>query len=170
MVGRKLCFLKMEALKRKFKCWLTDLKCCGEDLVVQEDYYCCLNNLSFTGNYNLCLEIHEVFCWIVHHELFQYIEIIPPAILSEIVALIPWGWGSTFLAIVTSSIPNNINDDNYRQNIQTYTDINNIKATFTHRDPPRTIHPLAGSGVCHMINTRKLAAFVIYELWHQHSF
>jgi hypothetical protein len=72
----------------------------------------------------------------------------------------------------TSSLilTNNINDYNYQQNIQTYTDINNIRATFTHRDPPRTIHPLAASGVCHMINTRKLATLEIYELWHQHSF
>jgi hypothetical protein len=70
--------------KRKFKCWLTELKCWREDLVVQEDldYYCCLNNLSFTVNYNLSLENNEVFCWIVHHNLFQYIEIIPPHISS----------------------------------------------------------------------------------------
>jgi hypothetical protein len=62
----------------------------------------------------------------------------------------------------TSSLisTNNINDYNYQQNIQTYTDINNIKATFTHRDPPRAIHPLAGSGVCHMINTRKLHGYI----------
>jgi hypothetical protein len=26
----------------KFKAWLTELKCCIEDLVVQEYYYCCL--------------------------------------------------------------------------------------------------------------------------------
>jgi hypothetical protein len=39
---------------------LTELKYCREDLVVQEDYYCCLNNLSFTVNYNLSLE--NVFC------------------------------------------------------------------------------------------------------------
>jgi hypothetical protein len=41
----------------------------------------------------------------------------------------------------TSSLilTNNINDYNYQQNIQTYTDINNIRATFTHRDPPRVV-------------------------------
>ena len=26
--------------KQKFKCWLTELKCCTEDLAVQVDYYC----------------------------------------------------------------------------------------------------------------------------------
>jgi hypothetical protein len=34
--------------KQKFKCLLTELKYCREDLVVQEDYNYCLNNLSFT--------------------------------------------------------------------------------------------------------------------------
>jgi hypothetical protein len=38
-------------VKQKFKCLLTELKYCREDLVVQEDYYCCLNNFSFTVNY-----------------------------------------------------------------------------------------------------------------------
>jgi hypothetical protein len=47
------------------ECWLTELQRCREDLVVQEDYYCCLNNLSFTVNYNLSLENNEVLCWIV---------------------------------------------------------------------------------------------------------
>jgi hypothetical protein len=38
-------------------------------------------------------------------------------------------------------LTNNINDYNYQQNIQTYTDINNIRATFTHRDPPGVRFP-----------------------------
>ena len=77
-----------------------------------------MNNLSFTVNYNLSLENDDVFCWIVH-DLFQYIEIIPPHISSwqsgrvhinsplfsklRMLPLILWEWGSTFLAIVTSS-------------------------------------------------------------------
>jgi hypothetical protein len=42
--------------------------------------YCCLTNLSFTVNYNLSesVENNVVFCCIVHHNLFQYIKIIPP--------------------------------------------------------------------------------------------
>jgi hypothetical protein len=40
---------------------LTELKCCREDHVVQEDFYSFLNNLSFTVNYNPSLE-NEVFC------------------------------------------------------------------------------------------------------------
>jgi hypothetical protein len=68
-------------VKQKFKCLSTELRYCREDLVVQEDYYCCLNNISFTVNYiNLSLENNEVFCWIVHGDLFQYIKIIPPHI------------------------------------------------------------------------------------------
>jgi hypothetical protein len=81
-------------VKQKFKCLLTELKYCREDLVVQEDYYCCLNNFSFTVNYiNLSLENNEVFCWIVHSDLFQYIEIIPPHISSwqsEIIKTAPY--------------------------------------------------------------------------------
>ena len=38
--------------KQKFKCLLTKLKYCREDLVVQADYYCSLILL----NYNLSLE------------------------------------------------------------------------------------------------------------------
>jgi hypothetical protein len=67
--------------KQKLKCLLTELKYCREDLVVQEDYNCCLNNLLFTVNYNLSLE-NNVFWWIVHCDSFQYIEIIPPHISS----------------------------------------------------------------------------------------
>ena len=33
-----------------------------EDFVLQEDYFCCLNNVSFTVNYNLSLKNNEVFC------------------------------------------------------------------------------------------------------------
>ena len=45
------------------KSTVTELKYCGEGLVVQEDYYCCLNNFLFTVNYiNLSLENNEVFC------------------------------------------------------------------------------------------------------------
>ena len=43
-------------MKTQNECWLTELKYCREDLVVQDDYYCCLNNLSFTVHYNLSLE------------------------------------------------------------------------------------------------------------------
>ena len=54
---------KSRQVKQKFKCVLTELKYCGEGLVVQEDYYCCLNNFLFTVNYiNLSLENNEVFC------------------------------------------------------------------------------------------------------------
>jgi hypothetical protein len=41
----------------------------SRDLVVQDDYYCCLNNLSFTVNYSLSLENNVVFCSIVHRDL-----------------------------------------------------------------------------------------------------
>ena len=62
--------IKSRQVKQKFKCVLTELKYCGEGLVVQEDYYCCLNNFLFTVNYiNLSLENNEVFCWIVHRNL-----------------------------------------------------------------------------------------------------
>jgi hypothetical protein len=65
--------------KTQNECWLTELKYCREDLVVQDDYYCCLNNLFFTVHYNLC------FFLIVHcdsFDSFQYIEIIPLHISS----------------------------------------------------------------------------------------
>jgi hypothetical protein len=65
--------------KQKFKCWLTELKCCREDLVFKKIIIGAWKNLSFTVNYKLSLENNEVFVewpWIVHHDFFQYIEII----------------------------------------------------------------------------------------------
>jgi hypothetical protein len=37
-VGRRGDFDVLNKAKRKFKCWLTELKCCREDIAVQEDY------------------------------------------------------------------------------------------------------------------------------------
>ena len=94
-VGCFWCIEISHKAKRKFKCLLTELKYCREDLVVQEDYYCCLNNLS--------LENNVVFCWIVHRDLFQHIKHTSswPSGITDInsllfsklrmLPLIPWG-------------------------------------------------------------------------------
>jgi hypothetical protein len=37
---------------------------------------------SFTGTYRYFMEIMKFFCRSVHHDLFKYIEIIPPHISS----------------------------------------------------------------------------------------
>jgi hypothetical protein len=64
----KLVFAKFICLQQIWKVGLLgavdmlELKCCREDLVVQEDYYFYLNNLSFTVNYNRSLENNVVFC------------------------------------------------------------------------------------------------------------
>ena len=34
---------------------LTEIKCCRDDLVVQDDYYCCLSNLSFAILYSFII-------------------------------------------------------------------------------------------------------------------
>ena len=84
------------------------------NLAVQEDYYCCLNNLLFTV-YNL---INVVF--LLNHALWVSLLISihqnnPDSnlVLAKRDQINPysancawslWEWGSTFLAIVTSSL------------------------------------------------------------------
>ena len=115
-------------MKTQNECWLTELKYCREDLVVQDDYYCCLNNLLFTVHYNLSLEnVFAELCtatlkWVAVHnsaktfsrDRLKSSRLISrpgkagsykqPLIQKIVHGDFPWGWGSIFLAIVTSSL------------------------------------------------------------------
>ena len=95
-------------------CWLTELKCCREDLVVQKDYSCCLKNLSFTATHDLLKKMMlNRAPWLITIRRNHLASCLNLAMWNHInspvfgklcmLPLKPFGWGSTFLAIVTSS-------------------------------------------------------------------
>ena len=90
-------------MKTQNECWLTELKYCREDLVVQDDYNCCLNNLSFTVHYNLSLEnnVFAELCTATHFNTSKSSRLISrpgkagsykqPLIQQIVHGAFPWG-------------------------------------------------------------------------------
>ena len=89
-------------MKTQNECWLTELKYCREDFVVQDDYYCCLNNLSFTVHYNLSLEnVFAELCTATHFNTSKLSRLISrpgkgrsykqPLIQQIVHGAFPWG-------------------------------------------------------------------------------